>query len=84
MMKKEKICEKRAIITNTKKKGLQSREGIVDKIDVTGSPLDQITSLFTDLGLVTDLCLVVGDEEHNKNLAEHVEEEAAEQCGEDF
>jgi RNA polymerase primary sigma factor len=78
MMKKEKVCEKRAIITSTKNKGFQSSEGIADKIDVAGSSLDQITSLFTDLGLV------VGGEEHEKNLAEHVEEEVPDQCGDDL
>jgi len=78
MMKKEKVCEKRAIITSTKNKGFQSSEGIADKIDVAGSSLDQITSLFTDLGLV------VGGEENEKNLAEHVEEEVPDQCGDDL
>ena len=78
MMKKEKFCEKRAIITSTKNNGFQSSEGIVDKIDVAGSSLDQITSLFTDLGLV------VGDEEHEKNLPEHVEEEVLDQSEDDL
>jgi RNA polymerase primary sigma factor len=78
MMKKEKVCEKRAIITSTKNKGFQSSEGIADKIDIAGSSLDQIASLFTDLGLVVD------GEEHEKNLAEHVEEEVPDQCGDDL
>jgi len=76
MMKKEKVCKKRAIITSTKNKGLQSSAGIVEKIDVVGSSLDNITSLFTDLDLV------VGDEGHEKNLTEHVVEEVPDQ-GED-
>jgi RNA polymerase primary sigma factor len=76
MMKKEKVCKKRAIITSTKNKGLQSSAGIVEKIDVAGSSLDNITSLFTDLDLV------VGDEGHEKNLTEHVVEEVPDQ-GED-
>ena len=78
MMKKEKVCEKRAIITSTKNKGFQSSEGIADKIDVAGSSLDQITSLFTDLGLV------VGDEQHEKSLAEHVVEKVPEHYGDDL
>jgi RNA polymerase primary sigma factor len=78
MMKKEKVCEKKALITSTKNKSLQSSEGTVDTIDAAGSSLDQIVSLFSELGME------VGDEEHKKSIAEYVVEESPEQCGDDL
>jgi RNA polymerase primary sigma factor len=77
MLKKEKVCKKRALITSTKNKGLQSSEKIVDEIDVAGTSLEQIASLFCELGFE------VGDEEHEKTIADVVEE-VPEQCGEDL
>jgi len=78
MNNKEKAREKKASQTSTEQGVLQGVAGSADTLEVEGSSLDQIASLFTDFGLD------VGDERPQGGMAEDGAEELPEECGDDL